>query len=296
MNPTLRIERALMSVLGAGGLTGARATGTATVRAIGASATVPVPSYAVPVLTSSAGNAQRMPQRLVKVAGTTTVTLAGTDVPIVAMLGGPGWNLPAGTRLRWDTPIAGVELESVVKAPGLTGGAYGTGYPLVRRVASLEAVAGPDAVALAAAEVGEFPAVVVSWRGGSPTGRKGVGKQGRQDRYRLYVVVSRLDGDAERCHEGTAILDELVALRCDRAAADGEVFSRPPIFIEETGRVPSLPTSYIYWLDVSVSWTASERELRTFADWTSTRERLQVPDVDGVTVVDQSHDMDPESP
>ena len=136
----------------------------------------------------------------------------------------------------------------------------------------------------------------VSWAGSAPTGRKGVGRQGKQDRYRLYVIVSRLDGDIDRAHDGKAVLDELVAILCDRAEADGEVFSRPPIFIENAGRVPSSPSSYIYWLDVSVSYTAMRRELRTFADWTSTRERLQVPDEDGVTVVDQSHDQDPATP
>ena len=297
MNPTLRIERALMSVLGQAGLTGARATGTATARALDGDVALTRPAYAVPIVTSSAGNAQRMPQRLVKVRADVTVTKAGVAVPILAVTGGPGWNYPAGTRLRWDPPLEGLEADAVVDAPGMTGGAYATGRPLVKRVVSFEAATtGPDVVQFWAAEAGEFPAVVVSWEGSSPTGRRGMGRQGKQDRYRLYVVVSRLDADLDRSHDGKAILDELAAILCDRAEADGEAFSRPPIFLHDAGRLPSKPSAYIYWLDVEVSYTAMRRELRTFADWTSTRERLQVPDVDGVTVVDQSHDQDPDTP
>lgn len=292
MNPTLRIERALMSVLGQAGLTGARATGTALIKATGTDVVLTRPAYAAPILMSVAGNSQRFPQRLVKITADATVTSAGVVVPVTSMLGGLGGNLPEGTPLRWDPPITGVELQSVIRAPGLTGGAFPVGYPSVRRVVSLEAVSsGPEALAFWAAEMGDFPAVVVSWMSGSPSGRVGRGRQGKLDRYRIFVVVSRLDGDTERCHEGKAILDAIAAILCDRAAADGEVFSHPPIFLRETGRVPSQPTSYVYWLDVEVSYTQGKRELRSFADWTSTRETLQVPDATGVTVVDQSHDM-----
>lgn len=295
MSATVRTERALLSVLAQGGLTGVRATGIATVKATGGDVVLPRASYAVPIVTSAAGLAQRLPQQLVKVKAATTVKAAGTAVPVLAMVGGAAGNLPAGTKLRWDPPVPGVEIESVLDGGGMTGGS--NVGALVRRLVSLEGLGQPGAAApFWRAQAGDFPAVVVSWESGAFDGRKGNAKQGRTAKYRLWVVVSRLDGDHERRDHGKDLLDELAALLCDRGEADGEPFSVPPVELGAMGRLALEPSSYIYWLDVEVSTAVRRRELKTYADWTATRETLQVPAEDGVTVVDQSHDMDPDTP
>ena len=302
---TTRTERALMSVLSAAGLLGARATGQAVVHATGPTATIPAGSYAVPLI-GAPGSYGTDPSLLVKVADPpVTITNAGTVVDLVAMTGGAAANLPAGTVLRWSPTIAGVEATSVVAdaggGVGMTGGAAPSGVGTAQRIVSFEGVGkGPAAETFWAAAVGAFPALVVSWEGAGEAQRLGRGRASRMSRYRIYVVTTRLDGDNARRDEGKALLDAVGEVLCDRAAADGEVFSAPPLALLDAGRLvlPGPSAAYIYWQEIRVAETVSKLELRSFGPWTSSRERgITPPDDahpaqdDAVVIVDQSQDM-----
>lgn len=306
---TVRIERAIMSVLsqpGADGkppLTGIRATGTVTVRATGADVTLPANTYAKAVIASASALRSIDPHRLVKTRQDTLVTAAGVAVPIMSMLGGGNTNLAIGTTLRWDPAVPGVEATSTLTA-AMTGGSAPSAIGTVKRMVSFEGIgSGEQAKAFWAAQGPDlFPAVVVSWESADEGQRQGRGRQLQEHRWRIYVVCSRLENDHERRDEGKAILDLAREILCDRSSADGESFSNPPIQLGGMGRFAFAPTSYVYWMDFRVSHSTFKRELRSFAEWTRTNETLQTlptaayPGGPQINVVDQAHDMDPETP
>jgi hypothetical protein len=208
--------------------------------------------------------------------------------------------------LRWSPPIAGVE-DTVVVADagggvGLSGGAAPDGIGTAQRIVSFEGVGkGPAAETFWSAAVGAFPALVVSWEGAGEAQRVGRGRAARMSRYRVYVVTTRFDGDNARRDEGKALLDAVAEALCDRAAADGEVFSAPPTALLGAGRLvlpgPS-SAAYVYWQEIRVAETVAKLELRSFGPWASSRERgITPPDAahpaqdDAVVIVDQSQDM-----
>lgn len=302
---TVRIERAIMSVLSQPqldpslpGLTGIRSTGSVTVRATGADVTLPANSYATAVVTSASGLSGIDQHRLVKAVAATTVTSAGNSVSLMSMTGGSDMNLPAGTVLRWDPPIAGIESTSTLSA-AMTGGTTVTDPGYVKRIVSFEGIGGAEAARAfwTAQAPAQFPAMVVSWEGASESVRMGPGRQLQQHRFRIYVVTSRLEHDTKRRHEGLMILDAAREILCDRAAADGESFSNPPIQLGNMGRLAVAPSSYVYWFDVLVSHSTKKRELRSFPEWLTTREQLTAEARSGydasdtLTIVDQSQDM-----
>lgn len=302
---TVRIERAIMSVLSQPqldparpGLTGVRSTCSVTVKATGADVVLPANTYAFAVVTSAAGLAGADQHRLIKTIEAKTVTSAGVSVPIMSMAGGSDMNLPIGTVLRWDPQISGVEATSTLTS-AMTGGLTLDEPGYVKRIVSLEGLgAGESARAFWAAQAPAlFPAIVVAWESAGEAVRKGSGRQVQLHQFRIYVVTSRLENDMRRRHDGHTVLDAVREILCDRAEADGESFSNVPIQLGNMGRLALAPSSYVYWVDVIVSHSTTKRELRSFASWLKTREQLTATprsgydETDTLIVVDQSQDM-----
>lgn len=293
----VRIERALMSVLAP--LTGSRAAGHVRARAVSADVVLPKNTYGVPIHVSAAGVAQASASRLLKTAGEEVVTRDGVVVPVVSVLGGSDVNFAGGTRVRWDPPVDGLELEAQVVAPGLLGGAAATAPGAARRIVTYEGI-GPGTAAddLWKARVGEFPAVVISWEGSSPGEHVGKLRCRRKHRFRLYVVTSRLDGDDARRDEAKTLLEAIAEILVDRSAADDESFSNPPVEIGSGARLALGPQSFVYFLEALVSHATHRVEFRTFAPWLSSTERIVTgptpgyPDPeDAATLVDQKQSM-----
>ncbi len=301
----VRIERALLSLLAP--LTGTRATGTALVHATSTDVELDVNTYGVPLITGAGGAKQLDPQRMVKTTSAATVTAAGVSVPITSVLGGVRMNLPAGTPIVWTPAVTGVEDSSAVElvdpldedSGGMLGGLDATRAPLAKRILVFEGVGKGDAAdALWRAKVGSFPAIVISWESAGSGQKVGRGRELRTHRFRLYVVVQRLESDDLRRDEGKMLMGVLAGFLTDRAAADGESFSNPPTQLGPSGKLTLAASSYVYWQEVDVHHTDIKLELRTFVPWTATVPTLttaptaEYPDSeDAVTVAEPSITM-----
>lgn len=276
---------------------GARSSGDALVTADAGDVVVPQNAYAVPVPASAAGLRQADASRLLKVAADTTVTSAGTAVPMISVLGGANQNIEAGAEIIWDPPIPGIEARSSLPA-GMTGGTSVAGDGQLRRVLRFE---GAPLEIWKATGAGPFPCGVVAWQGDRGVETVGRSRQLRAFDFRIYVITTRFDSYPERQDEGKAAIDVLREIFTNRSAADGYIFSAPPVEVQEAGRVAFAPTSLVYYLDLKVSYTDSKRDSRTFVDWTSTREQFLTTPADPslapeqIVVVDQKHDQDPDT-
>ena len=193
---TRRIQRAIMATLVP--LQGTRATGNLTAVATLADVVIPAWSIAVPIIASAAGNAQLAYGHPVMTTDDVTVTSGGATVPIMSLLAGTRQNLPKDTEVRWDPPIAGLELTSTVAA-AMTGGAYTTGQGTIKEIAAYESFDSPQkAQDVFLAKVGLAPAVVVAWSSSGSEKRRGVGQWSREDLWELYVVVTNGAGSEKR--------------------------------------------------------------------------------------------------
>lgn len=298
-NTIVRLERAVLSVLQP--ITGTRSVGTALVRALGADVVLPARSYAVPSPASNTGAAELEYRLLVKTTEAITVTSAGTSVPITSVLGGTDANLASGTVLLWDPPIAGIEPLSVIEDP-LVGGTPNPDVDAVEQIVIFEGL-GPanTAQSMWQGGLGRYPALVVAWEDSSPVRRAGFGKTTRAHHMRVFVIVDRVDGHNQRRDQGKRILDAVDELLSDRAEVDGEVFSSPPIKGGAQGRIALGQGSYVYFYDFVATHTTTRRDSRTRGPWNKTREQLTTTPTtdhpsDPLDVVDQTHDMDPETP
>ena len=117
---TTRIARALLEVLRP--LTGDPSTGTALVTATAGDVTLPARCFFAPLRKSVSNQESLDRDNLVRStadAGDQIISSAGVSVPLISMLGGKRQNLPAGTRLRLDPPLLGINAIATVEAPGM---------------------------------------------------------------------------------------------------------------------------------------------------------------------------------
>ncbi len=299
MSTSLQIERALLSCIAP--LTGERSTGSVLATAPDDPTVLPRNTYGVPVVASASGRAQLAWDRMVKTTEDAEVSLLGTSVPVVSVLGGVNQEVLPGATIRWMPAVPGVAATAIVEGAGITGSTTNNSIERVARAVIFEGLEQNVAQGLWAGKVGGFPAVVIAWEAASPQPRVGRGAQPMEHRFRLYVVSSRSDGDIERRDEGKAILRALQETFADRAAVDGYVFSTPPTKLGPAGRLALAPGSYVYWQELLVTSTVTKRDPRapaTFPDWLTTTETIPIdgtPRLDDEPIVDQEHDMDPET-
>jgi hypothetical protein len=273
----IRIERGIMSVLQV--LTGPRASGSVVVRALAGTPTMPANTYGLPVITSAAGVKGFDRSRMVKTVGDVALTTSGVAVPIVSVVGGSKMNLQAGTEFVWDGPApAGVEARSTLAAD-MTGGAPSTlEAGALKRVLPFEGIGKEDlAKSLWSAQGSpdDFPAAIVSWEGSRTVMIAGRGGVREVHTFRVYLVTSRLDGNAQRSDEGKICLQAVKSLLTDRSAADGESISNPPLYPGNSGRLITGTTAFVYWAEFECGYAVRKRELRSFADWTKSNIKVQ---------------------
>lgn len=281
MADIIRTGRAIFALLSP--LIGDRSTGAVTARATGADVEVPLNSYLAP---TDGALATRV---LLKTTEATTITAAGTEIPVRSAYGGTPVNLPAGTALRWVPGIEGVDLTAEVST-ALTGGTQAEGFGAVRSLRMYEQIrSGSPEEDLLKAKVPLFPGIVLLWDGSDPSeGVSRIGSKYREN-WVLSVIVSRNENDDLRRAEGLRILQQARALLVQRHSVDGEPFSAPPgIEIGRARRFVTKNSVYIYTLAFTTVSTLEKHDDRVFQPWLVTRYDLDTGADPSVPVVDDA--------
>lgn len=265
MSVIVDTQRLIVSVLSP--LTGTRATGAIVVKALATDVTIPAGTHGVPII-----DGQQNYDAMVKTTAAVTATAAGATVAATALIGGAHVNLPVGTSIRWDYPIAGVESVSKVSTV-FSGGVGATGFGGVQALKIYEQIGSANVASdLFAAKVGRFPAVILSWDSSREPSdivtRVGPGTTIFEERWLLSVITSRMDSTEQRRQEGLEILENATDLLMGRTEVDGQVFTGPePVTIGRRSRIAVSPTSYVYSLEFTTTRSRSRKEWRTFAPW-----------------------------
>ncbi len=318
-------------------LTGTRATGTAIVKATGGAVVLPAASVAIPIVASTTASAQSQTDwtRLVKAGPLPDPTVPstrlnpiqhilidpvaepdGTAVPIYSLLGGAHHNasavsgLAAGTGLRWDPPIAGIELTSTITV-GMSGGAdtmplwltNGVATPAaLRRIVLFDrlgignlALKGASSIELQVwrSKIGDFPAGVLILMGSRKREDGGRGRPIHEFRWRLLVLTSSSGPTEERYQDGNAALDIAAGLLDDMGDIDGQVFSVPRVEIGDSNLLLAEDALTIHHLDFTTQAQIIQIDPRVFASWSSTETKTltdptsEYPDpADAIATVD----------
>lgn len=285
MNSIETLARAIFGQLAP--LTGARGTGTVTATATGADVVVPRNAYLAPVLNGALMHhwpfktaANPATEQAHNQGGDWTVTSGGTQLTLVSNTGGVSRNLPAGTVLRWDPPIAGLAPTVTVDAD-FTGGIAGA----VKDANFFEDLNTAEAqLDFFDARLGRFPALMLAWMRTTPlegrtTGpdrgstRKGRGVTVNHETYVLYVITSRKDADPRRRREGLDLLEAVSQSLTDRKSNDdGEVLAAMgSVEVLERARVARSTTAYVYGVTLRTAMALCKTDTRTFAPWLRTR-------------------------
>jgi len=286
-----RLGRALMAQLSP--LTGARAVGSARVVATGGSVILPPNTYAIPVVDGAAHE-----ELLVKVAfnpatesehklgGEWLVDPSaepdGTLVDFVANTGGAIYNFPAGSRLVFSPPVAGLEPSADVAA-AFVGGVEGQ----VKQVVVFDDIqTAAEEIALFQAKVRAVPALVLAWMQSAPVegrssglsqggSRKGRGVRAYFETWALYVIAADSTGEEARRRGALDIMEAARALLTDRKRSDdGELLSAMGTGIDILSSVRLKPRRESAARFLTTFRTVAMLEAtdgRTFVPWELTR-------------------------
>lgn len=289
LNTIERLGRALFATLAPA--TGTRGTGLITVTALPGAGPVSLPrnSYLIPVV---GGNLR--PELLFKTAEdwvveAVDVPVSEAGVPIKSNIGGARHNLPEGTLLRFDPPVDGFAPTATLDADMTN--ASNTGA-LIRAAGFYEDLdlANPTDD-LFAARVGDRGVMLIWSRSEPAEGALGGLRQGSnratraarfwREHFVLYVVVSRLTGDAKRRQDGHLIVQAITRLLTDRHQNDdGEQLSTvgSGVEITERTRLGRRANHYIYGIQLRVNQTLeSTLTGRTFSPWLRTHYEGTLP-------------------
>ena len=286
----LDLGRELMAVMQP--CTGTRASGDVTCKALsGKTIQIPRNHYAFPII-----KGDRRPELVFKVAknpdtadGSWEVDDSGADVLMISNIGGVRYNLPAGTRIAFDPPIADLVGspngdQPKVKAT-FTGGADAAGLAAVADMAMYEKLRGGElAHDLRRSSIIGFPAVILTWSDLQsadgvtvPQGDRGNRVGTRSTLYKsswdITILVSRENEDHERRHAGLAITDYLTRLLTDRQSVDGQCISNPSgLQVLQVFRETAIPQAvyqkfYIYHIIVAAEIGVEQIDSRSYEDW-----------------------------
>jgi hypothetical protein len=246
-----------------------------------------------------------------------TVTEGGTLVDLISVVGGHRHNLPAGTRFVFDPQHPDLEAIVAVTAEGMTGGVDPTWLGGCKSIIQFEQLVG-STISLDAfrSQVDKFPAVVIVWDGSEPADgttqssldradtRVGQSQQLFKERFNLFVMSSRSDGDHMRRNEGMKLLDDITFWLTDKMEVDGQPFSTPTgVQIVSRSRISGDSAGYqqlyIYLLQLTCTSLWKRYDERTFSPWLSTHNTFltfekdeAAPEEDlQLTIVDQKMNM-----
>ncbi len=269
LNVIEQLGRALFAQLSP--LTGARATGIITLISDALSLfELPANTYLVPVV-----GGQLREDLLYKVApnpatantgGSWVIDSGGNSIPIISNVGGARHNLPAGTVFRFSPPVPNI--TSAVLPFDLAAGS--DAGALVRRVAFFEDLDSSNpSKDIFAAKLGDYPALMLVWQDSEPAEgttaglRQGANRGARKvrfmrERFVLYVITGRLEGDGSRRQDGLVVMQAVTQLLTDRQQnIDGEQLSTVGAGVEvnERTRLRRGERHYIY----ALRWRTNDR-------------------------------------
>ena len=271
-------------------LTGTRASGTALVTAT-EDVVLPRNAYLRPVI-----GGQVTEHRLFKVAPNPATLLrngtgggweiadgASEPVSIVANVGGAEQNLPAGSHLVFDPPVAGVE-RRVELAAAISNGTnlLGAAESPLRRMVFWQELRGERAASdFFRAQGGAFPALLMTWvssstlQGRTSGGQQGNTRLGRGDRamrerFVCFVGSNKVDSASGRRNEAWIGMESATRLLSDRQVNDdGESLSAMGAGIEITSRdlAVAAPDHYIFSFEFEANQVMTKLDARAFERW-----------------------------
>lgn len=291
MPSTATAYRHLTALLGV--LQGTPASGQLTVASTGATGVVPGGAFAAPIV----GGELREDLVLV-VTEESSVTSAGSSIAVASVQSGSAVNLSAGTQVRWDPELSGIEPVSAVAAGGLTGGTQLDTLGALRSVRAYKDLGSrPQAREFwQAAGATDTPAAILQWSRSGPadgtsqmtSGPKGTrrarGVTAWRDEWKLLLVTSRLDGSDQRRREGDVLRDDVLELLSDRQAYRGLTVSDDPgLQILDVGQLSLNATTWVDVVTFATVRNLSRRDLHgSFDDWLRTRIRVPIQDEVGL--------------
>lgn len=283
MSQIINTARYLMAVMQPA--TGDRATGVATVTASGGDVTLPMNTFAMPVI-----DGRRRPDLLLKVAEgpntdrSWTVTSGGTAVDYVSNIGGTRHNIDQGTPIHFDPAVGGLVSSAPTADANFTGGTDANYFGGIRDMVIYENFDGPAfQMDLRRSGVTRFPCVMVTWLDTGPADGTTISQTDRptrtgtrgvlyKDTFSISVISTRDDSDHARRHEGLRIVDTISRLLSDRQMVDKYAFSAPSgVQIREISREGGPETVYqkfyIYNILLSTERELKQLDSRTYNDW-----------------------------
>lgn len=241
--------------------------------------------------------------------GSWPVTSSGVLVNVEALHGGPGGNTDAGTIYRWAPALSGIEETSAADGSGLAGGSYLTGTDVLKQVKRYKQLTKADLTAFFQAQLSTYPAACLAWEGMTPLGGAMGSSPGprtarasrdnilTRNTWLLWIVSSRLDGEAERRDEGDSLRDRVVKRLHQREATRGlRISMAPGIEILEAKVFSVTPTSYVDVIRIATGFALQFEHDDEFQDWLRTRlVEETVVGADGlrIDIVDTSNPMPP---
>lgn len=265
-------------------LTGTRASGAIVQTLTGPNAEVVAGNYLLPVV-----NGQLREELVYKVApkpdGSMKWNLpADGPLAIVSNVGGKRHNLPAGTVMRWDPQLPGLDPTATVDAGGIAGGLDPVGSLVLNAAVLYESVGNQlSGVEFFRSGIGAFPAVVAMWSDSEPAdglatsslrranSRTGEGSQLYTETWAIDVVVSRQDSEPKRRAQGLLLMDEVTTFLTDAQTVDGVVISHPSgVQIRRRSKLTGLPRDMaqayqIYAIELAVTGNYVRPDARTWA-------------------------------
>lgn len=279
-------------------LTGTRGTGTATVsNPTGAAIELDPNMFLLPVV-----NDELADDLVFKVApnpatalpfsegGAWTIPPGGSlSVAVKSNLGGARHNLAAGTVLRFDPLLDGLDETATLDAD-ITDGADRPGLCLRRAVYYEDLDAAAIERDIAAGRLSQLPGAMLVWTQSTPAeGRTAGTNQGSTriadgvrmftENYRLFVVSASLASDGRRRAEGARIMQAITRMLTDQQVTnDGEkLTAMGSLEILNRSRFVRNEKHYVYAMTLRVNRTVVRTDTRTFVPWLRTHLQQALP-------------------
>lgn len=212
-------------------------------------------------------------------------------VGVLSNLGGARHNLPAGTVMRFDPLLDGIEETATVDADMTDGADRPQDSLAVRRAVYYEDL---DAAAIerdiSSGRLSQTPGIMLVWTGSNPAeGRTAGTNQGSTrlddgrrlftENYRLFIVSASLASSGKRRGDGLRLLQAATRLLTDQQVTnDGELLTATgSLEILNRARFVRNEKHYVYAMTLRCNRVISRTDTRTFVPWLRTRLQQALP-------------------
>lgn len=281
-------------------LTGTRGTGTMTVsNPSGAAVELDPNMYLLPVVSDELAD-----DLVFKVAPNPATALphgkggawtipAGSSLSVAVRsnLGGARHNLIAGTRLRFDPLLEGLDDEATLDAAITDGADRAEDELALRRAVYYEDLDGAAVERdIAGGRLAQLPGGMLVWTRSTPyegrtagtnqgSTRLADGVRGFAENFRLFIVSASAAGSSKRRSDGLRLLQAATRLLSDQqTTTDGEQLTNlGSLEIIERTRFARTERHYVYALTFRVNRIVTRTDNRSFVPWLRTRLRQALP-------------------